>query len=259
MKNTGIRMAAALLSGLMLIGIAGCGSTDAEGSSAAQSIALEGDAAQTIELNSVPYVLDTTEYALYQNIFYNDMADDYTGKEVTKTGVFTVLEDRYNDRTRYYVWGYNDETKCCDWQWEIEPDDTSELPENGSQVEVKGTFTESSDALDGYWITDPTIEVKEEYSQPDCDINMTAMSATLESVQIANILNYSDDFEGKTVCAFGRVASDSSIQHPYYDDYWSLEFESEDSVPATGTVVVLTGTLENGVLTDAHISETDMF
>ncbi|MBR4241837.1 MAG: hypothetical protein IKR97_06410, partial [Eubacterium sp.] len=53
-------------------------------------------------------VLNTAEYTLYQNIFYNDTKADYNGKPAKKEGVFTTVIDSYNNTVRYYVWGYND-------------------------------------------------------------------------------------------------------------------------------------------------------
>ena len=107
-----------------------------------------------------PTVLTPPEYVLYTNIFYNNTGDDYVGQTFTKTGTLARIEDAFNGRTRWYVWGYNDQTKCCDWQWEIVPKDEAALPEIGSLVEATGTFTASESALDGYWITDAEVSVQ---------------------------------------------------------------------------------------------------
>lgn len=67
--------------------------------------------------------------------------------------------------TRYYVWGYNDNTKCCDWQWEIVPESTDNLPPVGSTVNASGIFAQNDNALDGYWIENVKIEVLSEYKK----------------------------------------------------------------------------------------------
>lgn len=203
-----------------------------------------------------PTILNSMEYTLYQNIFYNQQGDEYVGKEVTKKGTFTVLKDKFNDIDRYYVWGYNDATKCCDWQWELVLKDKKNIPSNGSLITVSGTFEKDEDALDGYWITGADIKVEQEYEGPKCDVDMTAMGATLERVQIINIQNYADDFADKKIYMYGRVLTPSSIQNPYYDNSWSQDFKTEDKVPAIGTCVIVTGTFNGGVIENASVSET---
>ena len=207
----------------------------------------------------LPTVLNPTEYTLYLNIFNNGQGSAYEGKEVTKTGTFATLDDRYNNTTRYYVWGYNDNTKCCDWQWELHVTDTSNLPKNGSLVEVTGTFASEETSLDGYWIENPTIKTTVEYIGPDCDVDMATMSATLERVQIINVQQHPDDFEGKSMYMYGRIYDLSSIQHPYYDNVWMQQFETSDKTPAIGTYVIVNGTFSNGVLVNSSIEETDLF
>ncbi|MGN1124365.1 MAG: hypothetical protein ACI4RR_08490 [Eubacterium sp.] len=212
-----------------------------------------------VSSNTMQTVLDPTEYVLYQNIFYNDKGADYEGQTVTKKGIFTKITDQYNERERYYVWGYNDQTKCCDYQWELNITDTSNLPQCGCLIEADGTFTASDSALDGYWIDNPSITVKSEYNGNSCDIDMTTMDGTLERVQIINMQRFPEAFEGKTVTVYGRIETPSSIQHPYYDDAFSQSFESTDTAPATGTVVIVSGTYSNGTIINAEIEETNMF
>ena len=55
---------------------------------------------------SLPTVLDTTEYLLYQNIFFNGAGADYNGTRVTKKGTFATIYDAYSKTNRYFVWGY---------------------------------------------------------------------------------------------------------------------------------------------------------
>ena len=207
-------------------------------------------------LKALPYVLDQMEYVLYQNIFFNKQADEYVNKQYTKTGVLVRLQDRWNDRTRYYVWGYMDATKCCDWQWEFVPNDPSSLPANGSLVTMTGRLEYDEQALDKYWYTNASVEVQTDYGRTGINVDMATMDATLERVQLLNVLYYSDDFEGQTVRLYGRVQTPKTLQHPYYDNAWTLDFSTEEEVPAIGTMVMLTGTWSGGMLTEVHIEET---
>lgn len=209
---------------------------------------------QTIEM-----ILTPSEYVLYQNIFFNDQARDYINKEVTKHGIFTILYDEYNSVTRYYVWGYNDNTKCCDWQWEIVPNDTDNLPNAGSTINVTGIFAQSEKALDGYWIENTKIDVTSEYKGNDIDVDTTTMSGTLERVQVANIQAHPVKFEGKSVTVYGRIESPTTVQHPYYDNCFSQEFASGDDVQAIGTKVIVSGIYSNGVITEANINVSNDF
>lgn len=202
---------------------------------------------------TIPVVLNSAEYVLYQNIYYNNYASQYDGKTVTKRGVFTTIQDGFSDVTRYYVWGVNDQTMCCDWQWELNLADTSNLPANGSLVDVTGVFRGNDNALDNYWIEEPKITVVTRYTGASSDIDMLTMSGTLERVQIINYNNFPDKYEGKTVSAYGRINDMSSIQDPYYDGSWSTAFTSTANIPAIGTSVKLRGVLTNAVISNASI------
>lgn len=204
---------------------------------------------------SLPTVLNTNEYVLYQNIFFNGQADDYVNKPATKVGTYTILRDQFNQVDRYYVWGYNDATKCCDWQWEFVPGKGQELPPVGSLVELTGTLRASDSALDGYWFTDASLKVKTSYEGPACDVDMSAMSATLERVQILNMQYFPNEFQGKTLVAYGRVLEPTILQHPYYDGAWTQEFQNSTDL-AIGTVVLVQGSYDNGVITQAQITPT---
>ncbi len=185
---------------------------------------------------------DQMEYSAYVDLFYNDNGASYEGKTFNKDGTFAILKDAYSDVTRYYVWGYADNTKCCDYQWEIVMPDGAEIPEPGSYVKVTGTMEKNAAALDGYWLKDITLEVTEEFKNAGFDMDMTTMSPTLVRVQVINILQFPDNFKDMTVRIFGRALSVNSIQHPYYNESWSMHFTETDTVPAIGKYILLEGT-----------------
>ncbi|MBR3015789.1 MAG: hypothetical protein IKH57_01695 [Clostridia bacterium] len=205
----------------------------------------------------IPVILNQAEYVLYQNIFYNDYGPQYDNTPVTKNGVFAVIQDGFSNVTRYYVWGYLDNTMCCDWQWEIVPKDTKNLPAPGSLVTVTGTFAKDQDkALDGYWIKDVEVSTVTAYTGQTAELNMLAMSDTLERVQMLNIMYRPDSFEGKTFLAYGRIAGVSTLQDPYYDGSWEIPFSSaEDTASlAIGTSVHITGKVASGTLGESKIT-----
>ena len=237
MKRFGITLQSLLLAALILFS---CGCTSENTSSG------ENGAQNTSDKR-----LDTIsqdEYILYQNAFYNGYAKKLDGQKQKKYGVFAILHDAYNGISRYYVWGYYDQTKCCDWQWESSPKDGTELPPVGSLVTVEGTFVSDDAALDDYWIEEATVRTETVYTGSEYEINMYVMSDTLERVQIVNFLRFSDSFEGKTFIGYGRIKSRTILQDPYYDGSWEIGFSYSGNVPAIGTTVVLTGTVQNGIL-----------
>ena len=184
---------------------------------------------------------DQMEYAAYVDLFYNDNGSSYEGKTFTKDGTFAILRDAYSDVTRYYVWGYADNTKCCDYQWEIVIPDGTEIPEPGSYVEVKGKMEKNDAALDGYRLTDITLTVKEEFANAGFDIDFTTMSPTLTRVQVINILQFPEKFTSEKVRIFGRALNVNTIQHPYYDESWTIHFTETDTVPSIGEYILLEG------------------
>ena len=207
----------------------------------------------------MPTVLNQTEYVLYQNIFFNEMADDYVGQKAVKEGTLARVYDAFNDCTRYYVWGYMDATKCCDWQWEFVPADPASLPASGSLVKMTGTLTRDDAALDKLWFTDTTLELETAFQPEACDVDMTTMNATLERVQLLNVQYKPDAFAGKSLRFYGRVLNPTTIQHPYYDNAWTQAFETSASVPAIGTMVILSGTWENNTVRADRVEETSEY
>lgn len=216
----------------------------------------EPGSAPAVTADVMPTVLNQTEYVLYQNIFFNDMADDYVGQKAVKEGTLARVYDAFNDCTRYYVWGYMDATKCCDWQWEFVPADPASLPASGSLVKMTGTLTRDDAALDKLWFTDTTLELETAFQPEACDVDMTTMNATLERVQLLNVQYKPDAFAGKSLRFYGRVLNPTTVQHPYYDNAWTQAFETSASVPAIGTMVILSGTWENNTVRADRVEET---
>ena len=202
-------------------------------------------------------VVNQNEYVLYQNVFYNGYAKNFDGKSAKKVGIFAVLHDAYNDVDRYYVWGYRDQTKCCDWQWEFTPQKGQKLPAVGSLVNVEGVFVYDEQALDDYWIKNATVTTATVYAGPSYDLNMFVMSDTLERVQLINVIRFPDYFKDKTFIAYGRIQTMTSFQDPYYDGSWNVDFSFDGNVPAIGTMVVLNGTVSDGTLSVQTITPID--
>ena len=237
---------------MVLVLLHGCGAGGAADTS-------KQSAGDVLTDGAMPTVVNTAEYTLYQNIFYNKLQSDYSGKDATKKGTFATLYDAFNDVTRYYVWGYNDQTKCCDWQWELKVDDTSNLPTNGSLVKVTGTYEEDEAALDKFWIVEPQITVEQAFAAREYDIDMQAMDNTLERVQTMNIVNKKEAFEGKTVCGYGRIQNKTTLEDPYYDNSWTIGISGDFDVPAFGTLVEITGTVRDGGIADCAIRSNSQY
>ena len=204
-------------------------------------------------LNDVPRLLSPMEYTLYLNIFYNGEASGYVDNEYTKDGVFGILKDSYTGIDRYYVWGYSDETLCCDWQWEFVPEDGEELPKPGSHVKVNGTLKASETALDGYWLEDARVELVEEFVGGFGDVDMTTLSPTLTRVQLIFMCNRAQQFSGSVVRVYGRVMSGNRVQHPYYDGAWYLDVEYDGEMPSIGSYVTIMGEFLGTTSTDVRI------
>ena len=235
------------------------GATDINGKSIPSNI-------PTGPVTDMPEYFDQTDYVLYMNVFsrkdQNDPSkgmggDDYVGQKWDKMGIFTVLRDEWNKKDRYYVWGYADQTRCCDFQWEFVPTDVSALPAPGSEIEVKGTLSKSDEALDGFWITEPEITVKKDYKAPDVDFDLTRDSSTLARVQIQNMQQWTDAFKGKTVRIFCRVMGKNTVQHPYYDGAWTMDFQGVEMSAAIGSYIIINGTFTAGEEGGSYLAATD--
>lgn len=186
--------------------------------------------------------LSPVEYSAYIDLFYNKNTEPYDGRTFTKDGVYTKIYDAFNKVERYYVWGYADRTKCCDYQWEFVPADPASLPEPGSYIKVKGKMTADEAALDKHWLTEAEVKVTDKFANAGFDYDMTTMSSTLARVQIQNMVMFPDVFDGKTVRIFCRALSPKTAQHPYYDGAWELDFTESSVVPKIGEYMLLEGT-----------------
>ena len=100
-------------------------------------------------INGIRETFDPMEYTIYMNVFQDISSKQFDGIEMDKKGTFAILQDDWSGKTRYYVWGYNDTTRCCDYQWEFVPADVSALPEPGSYIRVQGTLTYTEDRNKG--------------------------------------------------------------------------------------------------------------
>ena len=243
------KLLCAVLAALLLLTLAACSETgkpaktDPPVGTGSPDVLIEPRGAKLF-----PSVTNGSEGVLYDNIFFNNMADDYVGKTITKEGTYTRLYDAFSQKYRYYVWGYRDNTKCTDWQWEFVPADPEALPPVGSLVKMTGTLTRDDAALDKLWFTNTAIEVEQSFNPPACDVNMTVMGTTLERVQLLNMQYKPEAFEGQSLRVYGRVMNSFTIQHPCYDNVWSQEFSTDKEVPGIGNIIILAGTWQSSII-----------
>ncbi len=247
-----------ILSLILVLSLSACGESNEE-TTAENGETVTNPTADALlsegELNTgMKEKFDQMEYSAYVDLFYNDNGASYEGKTFKKDGTFAILKDAYSNVTRYYVWGYADNTKCCDYQWEIVMPDGAEIPEPGSYVKVTGTMEKNAAALDGYWLTDVTLEVTDAFENAGYDMDMTTMSPTLVRVQVINILQFPDNFKDMKVRVFGRALGANSIQHPYYNESWSMHFTETDTVPAIGKYILLEGTYNDKQITTEKLT-----
>ena len=202
-------------------------------------------------------VIDASQYALYLNVYGTDGAK-YAGLEHEAEGIFAVVYDNYNNRDRYYVWGYSDNTLCCDWQWEFTPKDPASLPEIGSRIKVKGTLSKSSVALDGMWMFEAEVKTVSSFGGADGKYDTTTMSPTLTRVQLQNFFGHPAKHNGDEIVVYGRVASGNMLQHPYYDGDWMIPLEYDGKLPSIGKYVTVKGTFRGDSISEARIVVTSV-
>ena len=246
-----------MLSMLFIISLAACGNNN----TATTSEDLDG-ITQTVKLTNV---LSSIEYSMWTKVMVDgDTSLDNT--TTSKDGVFVILYDPLANRQRYYIQGYLDKTKCCDWEWEIDPEQLTEIPKVGSRVHLTGTLVKNESALDGYWLTNiKDFKVVSEWKGLDqsVDYDLRVLNGTLAYVQLSMIFSDPEQFQGKSIIVYGRVYSltssneSAAIQHPYYNDYWILDINSEQTLPAIGTNVIIKGTVGHMVINDATYEKSD--
>ncbi len=200
-------------------------------------------------------VISHEEDEAYHDLFYNKNTSAYENKKFTKEGIFAVIFDAYNEKERYYVWGYGHDTRDCCYQWEFVMPEGTKAPAPGSLIEVKGTMTHSEDALDGYWLTDASLSVKKAATETDFDYDLVSMSPTLMRVQIINMLNKSDFFKAVTVRIPGKTVNENTIAPAFTDDDWTLHFTSAKSHINADTLVIVEGTYNTAENTNVIKSE----
>ena len=168
----------------------------------------------------------------------------------TKQGIYTRFFDKLTQKTRHFIWGYTDETKTSDWQWEFTPENEEELPFPGSTIEITGVLTEDFEALSGYGFQDVTVRTIKKYTQRAiADIDMNTMSNTIQHLQISNILHYASDYESLVLCVRAKFGESGTLLSPD-DSGWELPYRCEGTVtaPPSGTVALVLGRLSAGTL-----------
>ncbi len=186
------------------------------------------------------------EDAAYHELFFDKKTSEYENKKFTKYGTFAVIYDAYNEVERYYVWGYGHESKDCCFQWEFVKPENAELPIPGSYIKVEGTMTADEKALDGYWLTNASVSVEEEFAATEYDYDFVTLSPTLMRVQITNMLQKPEQFADKSVRIFGRTLSENTLTSAYADDNWSVHFSASRDHLNADTIVMIEGTFNQG-------------
>ena len=85
------------------------------------------------------------------------------------------------------------------------------------------------------------------------------MSATLERVQLLHMQYKPEAFQGQSLRLYGRILHPNTVQHPYYDNAWTQDFQGLEESPAIGTMVILSGTWQNGVVQADALEGTDAY
>ena len=88
---------------------------------------------------------------------------------------------------------------------------------------------------------------------------MKSMSNTLERVQIINIINHPETFEGKSIGGYGRVLDANTVQDAYYDGSWTIPVSGDFELPAFGTLVEFEGKVKNGKIAECTFSDNTQY
>ncbi|MBE6573247.1 MAG: hypothetical protein E7652_02515 [Ruminococcaceae bacterium] len=202
--------------------------------------------------SKVNKVVSEDDAAQYKAVFI-DKNTSYDNTDFTKTGIFTVLYDKFYNVDRYYVWGYDNEEAKTGWQWEFTVADPTTLPKVGSEVTVAGKFTANESALDGKWIENANVTVVSEYNDALCKYDITTMSPTLaEQVQVFYFANNFDLFADDKIALYGEIGANliiNSVNDKSTEDgtkpMWSFHVETGTVLPEEGTPVTVVATLNN--------------
>lgn len=255
MKKTAVL----ILCGLLCLSLTMCGENSEQNATVndqttADTITQNGTddtTSQTIEqepyISEISYdreVISSAEYDGYYDLFFEKNTEKYVDTAVTKEGRITTIHDSFSGKQRYYIYGYGDDAMTQDWQWELDVADPASLPAAGSYVKVSGTLSQSSDALDGYWITDPVIEVTESYEASAFDIDTFTMGNTLIRVQLTSVVNYASEYSSKTIRILGKIGEHGIITNNSDTKVWSLVLDYDGELPQEGTVVLVEGVFE---------------
>lgn len=202
----------------------------------------------------VPVTFDEEIGEAYKNVVIGGNYEGHEDEKITCKGTFTTIEYSFDNTTRYYVWGYSDNSLTDCWQWELKVTDPSSLPKNGTLVNLTGTIEKSDSALDKIWLKDYSITEEQKYSGEACNIDMATMSPTLIRVQVSSIFSDKSAFEGKSVSIAGRIISKNLIGHPTDDNGWQMHFHTDGKVPKAGTKdVIVVGVLHEGTIDEAKV------
>lgn len=201
-------------------------------------------------------VVSSEEAAQYKAVFF-DKDSSYDNTDVTKTGIFTIVYDKFYNVDRLYVWGYDNDEAKTGWQWEFSVAEGTQLPKAGSEITVTGKFVANDSALDKRWIENASITVVSEYNDALCKYDLTTMSPTLaEQVQVFYLANNTDLFSDDKVALYGEVGENLIINSVNDKEsngetkpLWSFHV-ANNVLPEAGTKVTAVGTLNgHGQLT----------
>lgn len=202
-------------------------------------------------LESIPLVVSEEDWQVYSNVYRSGDISKLNYEIKEGTGIFTTIKNNKTGKNSYYVWGYSDEDRTHDWQWELDLENyNGQIPSNGSLIHYSGTFVSSELANDYYWLTNVYLDVKRELVlKTKYDYDTRTMSPTLSYFQLCHVLGYIGQTEGQPICIYGRVSSlnmdgiHTSVQHPYIDDFWNITIDTQINVPKIGSTIVIKGTV----------------
>lgn len=238
--------------------------TDEQNTESAQTEETEKEVNPDAVLEVLPLVISEDNWTKYRTAYADNKVDDMMYQTIEGEGIFCTVKNNKTDKNSYYIWGYADETRINDWQWQLDLDNyQGDLPTNGSLCSFSGTFVKSASADDYYWLANlslKTITPVQLNSQYDYDLRV--MSPTLAYYQLCNVLGYPDKTVGQSICLYGRVESlnmdgiHTSLQHPTLNNFWSVQFDTQENVPIIDTTIVVSGNVtSSATITNATVKQ----